>query len=180
MADGPADELLVAAMAWGFGLGYGLSRTRKMLEYTGPDLQHRLEAIRDSAITDAGDGYDRIWDQKTHVWGLRTAMGTKFLYFAAFHRGQGRRPLILDRFVLNGLRAAGVETPTVVNRVTRDEYLSYIETAVRWADRRDLSDAVEYDLFREGRTIQALTSLILPALERASRSRPPSGARSAG
>jgi hypothetical protein len=93
-ASGPADELLVVSMVWGFGMvGYGPWRTYRMLAHK--DSGTRLEAIARAARDSGGSGFLALWSRATALPLLKTAMGTKFLYFAAFRDGR-TSPLILD------------------------------------------------------------------------------------
>jgi hypothetical protein len=160
LQDEPADQLLVASMVFGFGLsGYGPSRTEKMLAgATGDigDTRTRLEKIREAARQSPEDGFVALWHAGTAVKHLRTAMGTKFLYFAA-GRPTPRMPLILDAVVVaavEDLAKRALVKPGLTFRPAlrgvRTAYSDYLAFAQDVAPKDFATDAVECALFRYG------------------------------
>ncbi len=143
------ERLLIAAMAWGFGMtGYGGFRTAAMLDH--------LDAIQAIVATarsgSAADAFQRLWDRNhAAVPYLGTAFGTKLLYFAGDRGTRRPRLLIYDANVRLGLRATGQDFPPPSSLTTR-RYIAYLELVERVARKAEVSpDVVEYTLFCTGR-----------------------------
>lgn len=116
-----AVEAFLAAMAWGHGeSGYGVYRTRQILDSAGADAGPRLAAAR-SAAEDRGAlaGYEQLGGA-SRMHGLGPAFGTKFLFF------QNREALILDDLLARWFRGVtGVNLrPTVWNTNLYETYLT--------------------------------------------------------
>lgn len=147
-------DLLLAAMVWGFGsVAYGPSRTQKMLKTD--DAVPRLERIIAAARTSAGAGYEALWHRDTSINYLKSAMGTKLLYFAGYDSASAMGPLVVDANVLRALNhLEGVSFPKYANELTTAEYEDYIARAEEWGKPVGApSDAVEYALFELGKSL---------------------------
>jgi hypothetical protein len=140
---------LVAACVWGAGTGaQSVHRRVKVFTHTPPDvmgtrLAEALDLLRESGPVAA---YRAL---RTHlrIAYLGPAFFTKFLYFAGYRTSQELRPLILDRFVADGLRAGW---PTA--GWPSAQYGEYLEHAHRWAQESGTTpDAVELALFDAGK-----------------------------
>jgi hypothetical protein len=154
VSDGSAKNLLLAAMVWGFGsVAYGPSRTQKMLKTK--DAVSRLEGIVAAARTSPSAGYGALWQRGADIKYLKSAMGTKLLYFAGYDASTARGPLVVDANVLRALNhLESVSFPKYANQLTTAEYEDYIARAESWGDKAGASsDAVEYTLFELGKSL---------------------------
>jgi hypothetical protein len=152
--DGSERHLLLAAMVWGFGsIAYGPSRTQKMLDTK--DSSSRLNQIIAAARISAGAGYAALWHRGADIKYLKSAMGTKLLYFAGYDLSAATGPLVIDANVLRALNhLEGVSFPKYANQLTTTEYEEYISLAEDWGEKADASsDAVEYALFGLGKSL---------------------------
>lgn len=160
-------DLLIAAMAWGFGVrGYGPARTAKMLDTDGVD-EAAADIIDTTLTTGAGPGFSALFktNGSGRISGLAVAMGSKLLYFAC--RGdslpaRGPRPMIYDQWVFAGLallpenerprlRTNGSLLPSPAGRVSQEAYEAWCQWAAdRATDHGVMPDDVEFALFAEG------------------------------
>jgi hypothetical protein len=91
-------------------------------------------------------------DGKNRIPYLGPSFGTKFLYFAGFHRSHGDRPpLILDQYVAWALnRLGGLHWPAL--GWTTAQYGEYLDLAHQWASAWSTSpDVIEWVLFSVGK-----------------------------
>lgn len=152
--NGSATELLLAAMVWGFGsIAYGPSRTEKMLATTG--VLSRLNRIVAAAQSSPTAGYAALWHRGADITYLKSAMGTKLLYFAGYDLASASGPLVVDANVLRALNhIEGVSFPKYANQLTTAQYQKYIAHAEKWGRGAGApSDAVECSLFELGKSL---------------------------
>lgn len=127
-------DLLLAAMAWGFGdRGYGCERTRRIVD------QARGEARIVDAISEMRSGYNRagavgVWKSWSKGGSAKldhvdTAFASKLAYFACADPNTGRGPLIADDNTAWGVWALAGIWDSRKSAACYDEY-------VRWAEDR--------------------------------------------
>lgn len=155
-------DLVVAAMAWGYGpIGYGPGRTAAILDQD-PDtarLSSVLSPLSEAQPTVAalGDAYEAL-RRRRPLWvrGLGPAFVTKLLYFAGYRRGTNCiQPLILDSVVAKRLPAAAGGASRRRGGWSTEEWLAYLSWAHREAGGAE-PDGVEMELF--GSPAQGSTS----------------------
>ena len=159
LREGSERHLLLAAMVWGFGsIAYGPSRTQKMLDTE--DASSRLSQMVAAARISAAEGYAALWQRDANIKYLKSAMGTKLLYFAGYDPSAATGPLVVDANVLRALNhLEGVSFPKYANQLTTAEYEEYIARAEDWGGKAGApSDAVEYALFELGKSLATTRS----------------------
>lgn len=163
LQDGPSDELLVAAMVWGFGpTGYGASRTREMFEpRNGQPLVEVLDEIRTHSRKGADAGFVALFHQegdplvgRARLPMLSTAFGTKYLHFAAhdrMHSPDSPEPLVYDALVSKSIHQLEnpPNIPASTSYIRGEQYLAYCQWAQDVANGVGCTATdVEHALFR--------------------------------
>lgn len=147
--NGDVTRGLLAACVWGAGTGaQSVHRRVRVFTHNEPGvlgfrLAAALEVLRETGPVAA---YDALRG-RLRIAFLGPAFFTKFLYFAGYDTEAEPRPLILDRFVADGLRAGWPRTGW-----TSAQYGEYLRHAQTWARESGTTpDAVELALFRAGK-----------------------------
>jgi len=147
--------LFLASMAWGYGLaGYGLHRTRRILEDPGGDVV--AEAIAELRKCAGPRATWRAFSRHgtAKVPGLATAFASKIAYFACYDRERGQGPLIADRWSAWGFWAVD---GTWDIRTDGGRYAHYVETAASVAGNLGVrSDDIERALFVAGPHVRSV------------------------
>jgi hypothetical protein len=153
-----AVDLLIAAMAWGFGAtGYGCWRTAAIVNPGGRDQEQRVadavEAYRAAWSTGGAEAVARAWaNGKGKIRGLGPAFASKLAYFAIYDRTVGNGPLIAD---LNTAWSVWALGGIWDSRYEPGKYSQYVQWCERWAHsigRR--SDDIERVLFNLGPAVR--------------------------
>jgi hypothetical protein len=147
-----ARDLVLAALAWGYGTtGYGWRRSLKILkDISDQDLTAAIAEMRRSF---ANKGARGVWTSFSagglaRLRGLGTAFASKVAYYACYDRASSSGPLIADRNSAWGFWA--VEGSWDI-RASAELYGQYVETAEnRAAESGRRSDDYERAYFEIG------------------------------
>ncbi|WP_338324113.1 hypothetical protein [Micromonospora costi] len=158
-----ARDILIAAYVWGHGLPSrrGPARLQRVLDLNGGDtdrwLGEAVSILRSEGPRAAYEALDH--GGRCKLKRLGPSFFTKLLYFLGWNSCSGRqRPLILDRYVVIGLKRCGSVDWPEFGPWTADQYAEYLawarEKASQWGVETE-ADVVERRLWEYGKCLAA-------------------------
>lgn len=153
-ASSDSKSLLLATMAWGYGLtGYGPHRALQVLARNSDDRIARAVQQLKLCVTPSAAWRTFSAGGSAKLTGLGAAFGSKVAYFACYDREKGSGPLIADWRSAWGfwsIDGSWTHGSWDIRKVV-DLYARYVDIATMWAhDLGTRSDDIERALFVMG------------------------------